>query len=57
MNGRFEIYVNGAYRGSTHGIRKAIQFARVFGNQAEVVDVQTDETVWSPIDPWLYEYA
>ena len=57
MNGRFLVYVDGAYRLSTHGIRRAIQSASLFGMSAEVIDRTTDETVWSPVHPWRYEYA
>ena len=57
MDGRFLVYVDGRYRLSTHGIRRAIQSARIFGMSAEVIDRDTDRTVWSASDPWLYEYA
>lgn len=57
MNGRFLIYVDGAYTASTYGIRRAIQLARAMGQNCEVVDRVTDETVWSGAEPWRWEYA
>ena len=57
MDGRFWVYVNGEFKFATFGIRRAIQLARVFGSHAIVVDGETDETLWNPATPYLYEYA
>lgn len=57
VNGRFWVYVDGEYKLATFGIRKAIQLARLFGKHAVVVDGDTNETLWNPIEPWRYEYA
>jgi hypothetical protein len=62
MNGRYWVYVGDEYKFATYGIRRAIQMARLFGNQAYVVDGDTydgntAETIWNPAEPWRYEYA
>lgn len=57
VDGRFEIYFDGQFRAAVHGIRKAIQFARVFGEGAEVWDRHAEAVVWEPTQPWLWEFA